>query len=138
MVQFKSDDKISGVDLEKLGEFLQLQTNVLKTLKEKNHKDTVEALKMIIRRIYPNHQEIEKKYFPLQISISFGNAEHDEKQSQDHYLKRIDDCERSIMLIQLEFIIFGFDFQPLKEKIEKEYQLGSERFGGFFRKKTIK
>ena len=38
-----------------------------------------------------------------------------------------------------EFKLFGFDdFTPIKEKIETEYQVGSEKFGGFFRKKKTK
>jgi hypothetical protein len=97
--------------------------------------DISSKISMIIRRVYPNHKEIEDKFFERGPKIYYDNDEL----FREYYASDCNQAIRAIDTIIEEFKLFGFDdFTPIKEKIETEYQVGSEKFGGFFRKKKTK
>ena len=55
---------------------------------------------------------------------------------QEDYVDNIGLSIRVIDTIKSEYALFGFDdFKPMKEKVETEWQIGSEKIGGFFKKK---
>lgn len=87
-----------------------------------------QLLERIIDRIYP---EKDARQLKSKMYRRYG-----EEENQDDYLYDIDLAIRVINTIWGEYELFGFDdFKPLKEKVETEYQIGSEKLLGFFRKK---
>ena len=104
---------------------------------EKEFIDLRSKLQMVIRRVYPNYEKVEKKWIEdFIIWNDDGNSSQFRKES---FLRDVNDLIIAVNTILEEDEIFGLkDFTPIKEKEEKEYQIGSERFGGFFRKKKTK
>ena len=92
-------------------------------------------LERIIKRIYPNkdaEQLIKRMYYSAYIDTG------DDKYYQDMFISSIDMAKRVIKTIKEEFGLFGFeDFKPIKEKIETEVQIGSNKLA-FWRRKKIK
>ena len=109
----------------------RLRDSHYKTGRDKQYSLKSEA-RMIIRRVYPNYQEVERKL----ISCYFGVALDNEKLHQEEFITSLNDLTRTIEIMKSEFELFGFDdFTPVKEKIETEVQIGSGKLGGFWRKK---
>ena len=95
--------------------------------------DINSKISMIIRRVYPNHKEIEDKFFKRGPRMYYN----DDELFREYYVSDCNQAIRAIDTIIEEFKLFGFDdFTPIKEKIETEYQVGSEKFGYFKKKKT--
>ena len=92
---------------------------------------------MIIRRIYPNYQEVQVSL------IGRGDMIWDDDQIENKGIRQkwfIDDVkrlQRAIKTIYSEQAIFGFDdFEPEKEKVEKEWKLGLTPKNIFVRKRS--
>lgn len=130
----------TGKIIEKLDE---MHTD-LGYLKGKQHsqgkdeyKQILQLLERIIHRIYPEKQAegLNKNLHKIKLLYS-GMTD---TQKQENYLDDIKSAIRVVTAIREESELFGFDdFKPLKEKTETTMQLGSEKFGGFFRKKKTK
>ena len=116
------------VDLEQMkGVYNRSNTTALSDIRSK--------ISMIIRRVYPNHKEIEGKFFDPGPRMYYD----DDELFREYYVSDCNQAIRAIDTVVEEFRLFGFDdFTPIKEKVETEYQVGSEKFGGFFRKKKTK
>lgn len=104
---------------------------------EEEYQQILQLIRRIIDRIYPEKQAENLKR--NLIRIIFSGEMTDEAQEQENYLYDLNSAIRVVTTLIKEGEIFGFqDFKPLKEKTETTVQLGSERFGGFFRKKKTK
>jgi hypothetical protein len=98
-----------------------------------NSKELKNKVKMVIRRVYPNYEDVEKKLFPRGIYIATGTSQYD----QHDYIRDIEKIIGAIDIILEEFELFGFqDFEPVKKKIESELKLGIKN--SFWRRKTQK
>jgi len=113
----------------------------LEELKQKHYSEGQERLydihtllERIIYRIYPDKDAkrlINSMYSAVTIATS------DDAYNQREFITSIERAQRTIRTIKEESELFGFeDFKPLKEKIEEEYQIGSDKFG-FWRKKRV-
>ena len=100
----------------------------------KSHRDLLER---IIDRIYPEKDaKILKKKLVNQSWALTGNETDD--YWQNSYINDIDSAIGVIETILEEYSLFGLDnFEPIKEKVETEFQIGSDKVG-FWRKKKIK
>jgi len=101
---------------------------------EEKYNQMNSILRRIIDRTYPEKDakglkgELVNKFW-----ILTGN-ETDEYW-QNTYLDKLDRAMKVIGTIVEEYKLFGFDdFKPIKEKVETEVQVGSNKFG-FWRKK---
>lgn len=103
---------------------------------EDSLKSYQDLLERMIDRIYPEKDAKElKEKLGNRFWILTGN-ETDEYW-QNSYLDKIDRITRVINTILEESSLFGFDdFKPIKEKVETEVQIGSNKFGFWRRKKT--
>jgi hypothetical protein len=116
--------------------------NRLQELKSVNHLKRIDEyysitqlLERIIDRIYPEKdaKEIKGNLYPKknQHIIYIGN------EVQGIFLDDLNTAIRTINTIKNEYELFGFDdFKPLKEKVETEWQIGSDKFGYFKKKKS--
>lgn len=94
-------------------------------------------LRMIIRRIYPNSQEVEKQFIGDKHFYWTGDEVSSEAR-QKWFIRDVKEFIVVIDTILKEEEIFDLEnFKPLKEKVETEWQVGSNKVG-FFRKKKIK
>jgi hypothetical protein len=129
------------MDTEKVVSFLEKKRDELIELENKHHEEgyreltpIIDSIKMVIRRIYPNPDVVEKKLFPPPIFMVTESTP--DSYFQDGYIDDIHQAKKAIDTILEEKELFGFeDFTPEKIKKETEWQLGSEKIGGFFRKK---
>jgi len=103
---------------------------------EEDLKFNQNLLERIIDRIYPEKDaKILKDKLVNKFWILTGN-ETDEYW-QNSYLDKIKRAKRVINTILEESELFGFDdFKPVKEKVETEVQVGSDKIGFWRRKKT--
>jgi ribosomal protein L29 len=115
----------------------------LNNLKRQNHsggeddfKSFRNLIRRIIDRIYPEKDAKELKERLVHKSwIITGNET--EEYWQKFYLIKINLSLEVINTILEEFKLFGFeDFKPIKEKVETEVQVGSNKFGFWRRKKS--
>ena len=115
----------------------------LENLKNKNHskgEDDFESyrdlIKRIIDRVYPEKDAKELKDRLVHRSWVITGKETEEYW-QKFYLTKIDLAIRVINTILEEYKLLGFDdFKPIKEKIETEVQVGSNKLGFWRRKKS--
>lgn len=118
------------------GRFTELKNVRYHEAKDEYYKMT-EVLERIIDRIYP-----EKDAKSLKSKLHRGvwiAVEQSEVEEQKDFCYDTDLKLHIIDAILEEHDLFGFDdFKPLKEKKETEWQVGSEKIGGFFKKKTTK
>jgi seryl-tRNA(Sec) selenium transferase len=90
-------------------------------------------LKMVIRRIYPNSAEVEKKLLPREIYIAPSTP----YVRQKSYLNEIRTTKDAIDVILRESELFGFeDLTPIKERRETEWKAGLGNILSFRKKKT--
>ncbi len=109
--------------------------NRLKELRSINYQkgrdeyySITQLLERIIDRTYPEKDAKEIKRNLYQVYVAGGG--------QEKYVVDINLAIRTISTIRSEYELFGFDnFKPLKEKVESEWQIGSENIGVFFKKK---
>jgi hypothetical protein len=102
------------------------------------YRSITQLLERIIDRIYPEKdaKQIKSK---MQYVRDWVLLEKNDRKEQEDYTNNIDLAIRVIGTIKGEYELFGFDdFKPLKEKVETEWQIGSEKIGGFFKKKKSK
>ena len=127
------------MDYEKVMVKLEEYKKKLEKLQEVHHskgRDDFrlihDKIKMMIRRIYPNPDEIIKQFF------KYFRVGHDNDQwHQEEYIGEIKDNLRVIDMIKEEFEIMGLDnFKPIKEKTETEVKVGIKDV--FWRKKKNK
>ena len=93
-------------------------------------------LDRIVDRTYPEKdaKSIKNKYH----RIAFFGGEIPDEEKQKDFIKDIEGKIKAIDLILEEYSLFGFDdFKQVKEKIETEIQIGSNKIG-FWRKKKSK
>lgn len=95
-----------------------------------------DLIKRIIDRTYPEKDAKELKDRLMYKTWIISGNETDEYW-QKFYLNKIDLVIRVIDTILKEYELFGFDdFKPIKEKVETEVQIGSNKVGFWRRKKT--
>lgn len=118
------------MDNTKTIDFLNDLKKELENLKIRGGGDSVsidvirDKVRMAIRRIYPDYEKVEKKIIPQTFLTG---------------VPRIEETIKAIDIILAEYQVFGFeDFTPQKEKIETEFQIGSEKIGAFLRRKKTK
>ncbi len=129
------------IDYEKVMSRLDEISGELEKLKSSNYTEgrkkegeLYNEINMFIRRIYPNYKEVERKLF----SVGGVVASNSPELHQRDFLRDIDRLITAVNTIKREFETFGFDdFTPVKEKVETEYKVGSDKIG-FYRKKTTK
>ncbi len=112
----------------------------LKSVNHQNGKDEyrsiTQLIERIIDRIYP---EKDAKQFKSKLyrGIYVACGERTEEEEQEEYVYDIDLATRVIGTIKSEYELFGFDdFKPLKEKVETEWQIGTDKLGYFKKKKS--
>ena len=88
---------------------------------------------MVIRRVYPNQDEMEKKLLPSAIAFISDNTT--DEQYQRIYLDRIDITERAINTILKESDTFGLK-EPRPREEETEIGAGFDRFKVWRRKRV--
>ena len=123
------------MDSAKVVEFLKKQKTQLIHLGNMHHKDGQETvnsienqIKMAVRRIYPNFQEVEKRLFPHRVFAVTTNT--DDHYWQKMYLDKIKIISRAIDTILAESQLFGLeDFTPEKEKVESEVEVSTRKIG---------
>ena len=125
--------------IDKLKELKKSLTNLKKQHHSKG-RDDFESYRDIIKRIidrpYPEKDAKELKDRLIHKSWAITGDETDEYW-QKFYLTKIDLAIRVINTILEEHSLFGFDdFKPLKEKVETEVQIGSNKLAFWRRKKT--
>ena len=99
------------------------------------YRSITQLLERIIDRIYPDKDAKQLKNKMYRIAAYVAHEET-EKEKQEDYVYDIDLATRVIGTIKGEYELFGFDdFKPLKERVETEWQIGSEKMGGFFKRK---
>ena len=130
--------------MSKIIEKLHDLKSKLNSLKETDYRTGNEEyysinqlLERIIDRTYP---EKDAGYLKSELNVSFPVSNiTDSQRNQRQYEICIGTTIRVINTIIDEYELFGFeDFEPMKEKTETEYQVGSERFGALYRKKKTK
>ena len=95
----------------------------------------MDVINRIIDRVYPEKDATELKKKMIVRHIAFGELTDEEKQND--YVLGINRAIRVINIIKEEFELFGFDdLKPIKEKVETEWQVGSDKLGYFKKKKT--
>ncbi len=132
------------MDKEKVISFLEEKKTELDNLKEKYYKEgnpelqkIKDSIKMVIRRVYPNPSEVEKNLFHPPFFVLTGNTP--DSYFQESFLESIKETEDAVDIILKEIDLFGLDdFTPAKEQTETEVQIGSEKIGGFWRRKKTK
>lgn len=103
---------------------------------EDNFESYRDLIKRIIDRIYPEKDAKELKDRLVHKSWVITGNETDEYW-QKFYLAKIDLAIRVINTILEEYKLLGFDdFKPIKEKVETEVQVGSNKLGFWRRKKS--
>lgn len=93
-------------------------------------------LDRIIDRTYPEKdaKDIKKK---LHRTLFIYTGKETDGEKQQEYLRDIDRAIRVIETITEEYNLLGFDdFKPIKEKVETEVQVGSDKIGFWRRKKS--
>ena len=103
---------------------------------EKDFDSYRELLKRIIDRTYPEKDAKELKDKLAHKCWAISGEETDEYW-QKFYLTKVELSLSIINTILEEYELFGFDdFKPVKEKVETEVQIGSDKIGFWRRKKT--
>lgn len=103
---------------------------------EKEFESYRSIIKRIIDRVYPEKDAKELKDKLVHKAWIISGNETDEYW-QKFYLTKIDLATEVIDTILEEYKLFGFDdFKPVKEKVETEVQVGSNKIGFWRRKKT--
>ncbi len=116
-------------------EHRKIQLEKLKKISYKEGNNELEFIKheflMIIRRIYPNPDEIKEELLPqVSLWLVSGDESLNDKTYQENYEIKIDQLIRAYELIKREYILFDFDdFKPLKEKQEASKEKTKWRIG---------
>ncbi len=99
------------------------------------YNELYQLIDMIVRRTYPNYKEILHEIHG--IGMLWSGSRSDEAEQKD-YEKDIKKLVRGINMIKEEYGLFEFnDFTPTKEKIEREWRIGSDKILKHIRKKKI-
>jgi len=126
---------------EKLKEYLD---DILKRLtalldkdfnEEKEFMDLRSKLQMVIRRVYPEYEKVEKKLICEHIFWNLDNNPNEFRQKS--FLSDVNELINAVNTILEEDKIFGLkDFKPIKEKTETEVKVGIK--DSFWRRKRNK
>ncbi len=128
--------------MEKIITKLRDIKKTLEDLKQKHHAEGKEefsqvdqVIQRIIDRIYPEKDAMDLKHKMHRNFFVCGDST--DAEDQENYLYNLDLVIKVVTTILEEYELFGFDdFKPLKEKTETEWQVGSDKFGFFKKKKT--
>ena len=128
--------------MEKIIKKLKDIKKQLESLKQKHHGEGKEEyyqidqiIQRIIDRIYPEKDANDLKQ-KMRRLLFVGGDSTDVEDQKDYNLD-LDLAIKVVTTIIEEYELFGFDnFKPIKEKIETEWQVGSNKFGYVKKKKT--
>jgi len=128
--------------MEKIIEKLKEISKQLQDLKKTHYSEGEEKyhqldqiIQRIIDRIYPENDAKDLKN-KMHMQCFMAGQVSDAEEQKD-FVQSLDRAIKVVNTILEEYKLFGFDdFEPIKEKTETEWQIGSDRFGYLKKKKT--